>query len=150
VPDGIEGELIVTLLTNYAMPLLRYRIGDRGVLAPAGTGWQGQSARVLKGVTGRTTDAFRSQNGTLIDGEYFTHLLYFRDWISQFQIVQKDYARILVRIVRCGEQPANAERQIADGVRAVMGSGCHVEFDYCDRIEPGASGKYRYTISEVS
>ena len=150
VPDGIEGELVVTLLMNYAMPLLRYRIGDRGALAAAGTGWQGEAARVLQRVTGRTVDAFRLQDGTVIDGEYFTHLLYFRDWVSRFQIIQKDHASILVRIVRCGEQPADAERQITDGVRAVMGSRCRVEFDYCDQIEPAASGKYRYTISEVS
>ncbi len=31
-----------------------------------------------------------------------------------------------------------------------MGDGCRVDFEYCDRIEPAASGKYRYTISEVS
>lgn len=150
VPDGTEGELAVTLLTNYAMPLLRFRIGDRGALAPAGTGWQGHAARVLLRVTGRTVDAFRLPDGTLIDGIWFTTLLWSRDWVARFQIIQKDYARILVRIVRCGQQPVDAEREIADGVRAVMGSGCRVDFEYCDRIEPGASGKYRYLISEVS
>jgi len=150
VPDGTEGELVMTLLTNYAMPLLRYRIGDRGALAPAGTGWQGEAARVLQRVTGRNVDAFRLQDGTVIDGEYFTHLLYFRDWVSRFQIVQKDHSSILVRVVRCGEQPADAEVQITSGVRAIMGSTCRVDFEYCDEIETAASGKYRYTISEVS
>jgi len=150
VPDGIEGELVVTLLTNYAMPLVRYRIGDRGALAPAGTGWQGEAARVLQRVTGRTVDGFRLRDGTVINGGYFTHLLFFRDWVSRFQFIQKDYASILVRIVRYSEQPGDAERQIVDGVRAVMGDGCRVDFEYCDRIEPAASGKYRYTISEIS
>lgn len=150
VPDGTEGELVVTLLTNYAMPLLRYRIGDRGALAPPGTGWRGDAARVLLRVTGRTVDAFRLPDGTVIDGEYFTHLLYFRDWVSRFQVVQKDYASILVRIVRCAHQPVDAEREITNGVLAVMGHGCRVEFEYCDQIEPTTSGKYRYTISEVA
>jgi len=150
VPDGTEGELVVTLLTNYAMPLIRYRIGDRGALAPKGSGWQGGAARVLLGVTGRTLDALRLPDGTVISGEYSLCLLDHHDWISRFQIVQKDYARILVRIVRCSEQPGDAERQIVDGVRAVMGSGCRVDIEYCDRIEPAASGKYRFTISEVS
>ena len=63
VPDGTDGEIVVTLLTNYAMPLLRYRIGDRGALAPPGTGWQGDAARVLLRVTGRTVDAFKSADG---------------------------------------------------------------------------------------
>ena len=149
VPDGTEGELIVTLLTNFAMPLLRYRIGDRGALAPPGTGWNGDAARVLLRVTGRTVDAFRLPDGTVIDGEYFTHLLYFRDWVSRFQVIQRDHESILVRIVPCADRPVDAEREIVNGVLAVMGSHCRVEFEYCDQIEVSASGKYRYTISEV-
>jgi phenylacetate-CoA ligase len=153
VPDGTEGELVVTLLTNYAMPLLRFRIGDRGALAPAGTGWQGNAARMLLRVTGRTVDNFRLSDGTVIGGEYFINLLDRLDrpdWVSRFQVIQKSYASVLVRIVRCSEQPGDEERQIVDEVRAVMGDGCRVDFEYCDRIEPAASGKYRYTISEVS
>lgn len=149
VPDGTDGELVVTLLTNYAMPLLRYRIGDRGALAPPGTGWQGDAARVLLRVTGRTVDAFKAPDGAVIDGRWFVDLLYDREWLSQFQVIQRDHADILIRIVRCEEQPVGAERRIIDGVRAVMGEQCRVEFEYCERIEPGPSGKYRYMISEV-
>ena len=150
VPDGTEGELVVTSLTNFAMPLLRYRIGDRGALAPVGAGWQGGDARVLQRITGRTTDAFRLRDGTLVYGAYFTHLMFFRDWVERFQFIQKEHERILVRIVCLGERPADAEREIIDGVRTIMGSECRVEFEYCERIDPGASGKHRYTISEVA
>lgn len=145
-----DGELVVTLLTNYAMPLIRYRIGDMGALAPRGTGFQGHASRVLMRVTGRTVDAFRLRDGTVIDGEYFTHLLYFRDWVQRFQVVQKDYARILVRVVRRACVPDGAEEEIAHGVRAVMGAECRVEFEYCEGIRPSSSGKYRYTITEVN
>ena len=149
VPDGTEGELVVTLLTNYAMPLIRYRIGDRGALAPEGSGLQGDAARVLLRFTGRSIDALRLPNGTVIGGEYFHLILGRHVWISRFQVIQKGYTSIIVRVVPCAEPPADAERQIADGVRAIMGDGCRVEFEYCDQIEPTASGKYRNTISEV-
>lgn len=148
-PEGTEGEIVVTLLTNYAMPLVRYRIGDRGALAPAGTGWQGDRAQVLLRVMGRTVDAFRLPDGTIIDGEYFTHLMYYRDWVSRFQVVQRGFAQILVRVVPRASIPTGSEAEITAGIRAVMGAECRVAFDYCEDIEPSPSGKYRYTISEV-
>jgi phenylacetate-CoA ligase len=149
VSEGGEGEIVVTVLTNFAMPLIRYRIGDRGALAPAGTGWQGDVAQVLSRVVGRTGDGFRLPDGTWIDGGYFMALLLSRDWVSAFQWVQKDHACVVVRVVRNAPTPAGAEDEIAQGVRAVMGESCRVEFEYCEEITPSASGKYRYVISEV-
>ncbi len=32
LPDGHEGELVVTTLTRRGMPFIRYRTGDRGVI----------------------------------------------------------------------------------------------------------------------
>ena len=149
LPDGEEGELVVTSLCNYAMPLIRYRIGDRGSLAPMGVGWQGRSSRSFVKITGRTVDAFRLLDGTLIDGEYFTHLLYYRDWVQRFQVVQVDYQTIVIRIVAFSTAPSGAEDEIAFGVRAVMGDSCSVRFEYPAQIASSASGKYRYTVSEL-
>ncbi len=83
LPYGVEGEILVTNLFNRAMPLIRYAIGDRGMLAdPASSGGNGR--QILTKVSGRNVDAFRTAEGGLIDGEYFTHLLYFRPWLSKF------------------------------------------------------------------
>src|SRR5689334_14221372 len=81
VPPGEEGNIVVTCLTNYAMPLVRYWIGDRGALAQTSRIGQtdGEAGpQFLKHVFGRNVDAFRTRDQALIDGEYFTHLLYFR------------------------------------------------------------------------
>jgi len=52
----------VTLLTNYAMPLIRYRIGDLASWAPepcpCGRGWP-----LLQDVTGRSTSSFVAADG---------------------------------------------------------------------------------------
>ncbi|MEZ4673801.1 MAG: hypothetical protein R2932_06090 [Caldilineaceae bacterium] len=37
VSPGVEGNIVVTCLRNHAMPLIRYAIGDRGVLSPSAT-----------------------------------------------------------------------------------------------------------------
>ncbi len=150
VPPGEEGNIVVTCLTNYAMPLVRYWIGDRGALrpdaAPAGAGLQ-----VLRHVSGRNVDAFRTRTQTLVDGEYFTHLLYFRPWVRKFQVIQKDYQEVLFKVGRAnGNPPQNELDDIAAKARLVMGPECRVDFEFPADLPSHPSGKYRYTISEIS
>ncbi|PYJ62918.1 MAG: capsule biosynthesis protein CapK [Verrucomicrobia bacterium] len=151
VPPGTEGNIVVTCLTNYAMPLLRYWIGDRGALRPDDTLAEHPGTQVLKRVSGRSVDVFRTRDQTLIDGEYFTHLLYFRPWVRKFQVVQKAQEHVLFKCVRANGGPSRSELEdIAAKARLVMGADCRVDFEFPDDLPPHPSGKYRYTISEVS
>ena len=151
VADGRTGEIVVTSLLNHAMPLIRYTIGDRGRMEPGvcRCGWRGQ---VLREVTGRVVDTFVTADGTLVDGEYFTHLLYFRHWVRKFQVVQRSIESVeFVIALYAGHEPDRADlAAIADGTRAVMGSKCEVAFTYVHDLDRPDSGKFRYTISEVS
>jgi phenylacetate-CoA ligase len=148
VPPGTEGNIVVTCLTNYAMPLLRYWIGDRGALFPQSEAPEG--VQMLSHVSGRTVDTFRRRDQTLVDGEYFTHLLYFRPWVWKFQVVQKSYNSILFRLVSTNGKPPRAELdEIAGRSRLAMGEDCKVDFEFCDELPPLRSGKFRYTVSEV-
>ncbi|HVX40284.1 MAG TPA: hypothetical protein VHB25_11990 [Gemmatimonadaceae bacterium] len=145
-PPGVEGELVVTCLANAAMPLLRYRIGDRGALLPDDGGVQR-----LASVSGRVVDIFRCADGGAVDGEFFTHLLYGRPWVQKFQFIQRSYERIELRVVRSAGENA-PEHELADvrrSVRTVMGERCDLDVRFMDEIPPLASGKYRYTICEL-
>jgi len=148
--DGVEGNIAVTCLMNYAMPLVRYSIGDRGVMSTARQCSCGRKGPMLKAVLGRNVDAFKTADGTLIDGEYFTHLLYFRNWVRQFQVVQRGYSEVEYKIVGSagGAHPAEVEEIIAK-TKLVLGPSCQVRLDFVPDILPSPSGKYRYTISEV-
>ena len=67
VPVGGEGRILVTNLHNYAMPFIRYDIGDVGALSdkacPCGRGLP-----LLAKLTGRTTDFIRTRSGGVIPG----------------------------------------------------------------------------------
>ena len=153
---GEEGEMVVTSLTNYAMPLIRYRIGDLACPAERGsarTGWP-----VLSKVTGRVTDTLVRPGGGVVSALYFIHLVGVvlrAAWIRRFQVVQEDLSRIVVHLVL--EPPATESdpeflpriRELADKIRLVMGPGCAVEFQVREEILPEPSGKYRYVISRV-
>jgi phenylacetate-CoA ligase len=163
-PDGMEaapgetGEIVITNLTNYAMPLIRYRIGDIGALAAesctCGRGWP-----LLKNIMGRVSDTFVTKDGSSIHGEYFTHLFYFKDWIRKFQVIQEDYDRIHIAIVPHLESggsettrlgPDREMAELIEKIRFVMGEQCAVSYAFVDEIAPSSSGKYRYTISKLT
>ncbi len=150
VPDGTDGEILVTSLTNFAMPLVRYKIGDRGVLSPVRGHDRDSCGQVLETVLGRTSDIFKTKNGALVDPGYFMELLYFRDWVRKYQVVQKSHSCIVFRIARSGSECSQAEKdEISAKTRLLMGDDCKVVFEFVDDIAPSDSGKYRYTISEV-
>jgi phenylacetate-CoA ligase len=148
------GEVVLTSLTNYAMPLIRYRIGDMAAWSERPCSC-GRSWPLLKTVSGRVTDTFIRADGTLVHGEYFAHLFYFRDWVKKFQVVQEKHDLIKVYIVpfnkdqsvfdKCKEEIQDIEKKIG----VVMGPSCKVYWNLLSDIPPTASGKYRYTISNV-
>lgn len=148
LPAGVEGKILITNLNNFALPLIRYQIGDRGALSP-----DSNSEQILQQVSGRSADMFKTRDGTLVDGEYFTHLLYFKNWVQKFQAIQKDYSEIVFKIIKNPSdfQPNQEElNEIVAKCRLVMGNDCKVIFEFVNEIPPITSGKYRYTISEVS
>ncbi len=146
---GIMGNIVVTNLANYSMPIIRYQIGDTAVSAErhmctCGRGWP-----LIGSVTGRQSDHFCTRQGTLIHGEYFTHLFYNRPDIKQFQVVQRDYEQVEVFIVPQVTITQQTHQDITDKIRLVMGDQCDVIISLVDDIARSSSGKFRYTISQV-
>ena len=149
VQGGQQGKVYVTSLNNFSMPLVRYEIGDIAVPAADDRCPCGRSSPLIQKVVGRTVSVFRTRSGDRVDGEFFTHLLYGKAWVKQFQVVQRDYEQIDVSVVPAAEAPAEDLAAIEQAIRKVMGAPCKVSFHFVDEISPTASGKYLYTVSEV-
>ena len=149
-PPGTEGDIAVTSLVNRAMPLVRYRIGDRGVAADGACSC-GRGLARLQSVSGRGVDCLRRSDGTVIPGEYFIHfvgVVFIRPWIAKFQVVQTDLDRVLLKVVSNGVEPTAEEREeLAHIVHMVMGEDCRTDIELVEEIPNSESGKYRYTLS---
>ncbi len=150
VTAGNKGNIIITNLINYSMPLIRYKIGDTGSLnlslCPCGRGFIR-----LNNVYGRIIDIFINSKGELVYGDYFTHLFYFRENVKQFQVIQEKLDKIIIKIVSNNNKPLKSSiiEDIEEKIKIVMGENCRVIFEYVDYINPSRSGKYIYTISNV-
>jgi phenylacetate-coenzyme A ligase PaaK-like adenylate-forming protein len=151
VPAGTEGNILVTCVSNYAMPLVRYQIGDRGILSTETTCSCGRRGQILEKILGRNDEIFVTKDGTQIEGFYFGIIMSLTSWALKYQIIQKSYTRILYKVI-LAEQGCKPEElnDIISKTRMVMGADCQVDFEFVEDIPKSPSGKYRYILSEVN
>ncbi|HEY6170394.1 MAG TPA: AMP-binding protein, partial [Verrucomicrobiae bacterium] len=83
---GVEGELVFTTLTKEAMPLIRYRTGDRTVLHQEKCACGRTLARMGK-VLGRTDDMLIVRGVNVFPSQVEKVLLEFGEVAPQYQIV---------------------------------------------------------------
>jgi phenylacetate-CoA ligase len=148
-PPGTPGSIVVTDLSNFAMPLVRYLIGDVGVLSeticPCGRG----SVR-LESIEGREADYVVTADGRLISGisltENFAVLV---PGVAQIQIVQEQLRQFTFRIVRGTEWSPASERALAVLVSERFGKNVRYAIEFVDIVPQEPSGKYRFCISHV-
>jgi phenylacetate-CoA ligase len=147
---GEPGSLVVTDLTNRAMPLLRYQVGDVGVLAerhcPCGRGLP-----LLERLEGRAADYVVTPAGELISGISLTENFALHvPGIAQLQIIQETVRRFRFRIVRGPEFGPGSLGRLSELVVERFGPDVAHECEYVERIPQEASGKYRFCISRVA
>jgi len=146
--DG--GALLVTDLLNYAMPMIRYKIGDIG--APAsGYCACGRGLPMMKVVAGRVTDFIHTPDDRWISGVAInTYLVSQIPGVRQAQLRQDtcDQMRILL-VPKPGEQEA-AEQFLKAQVPKMFGSNMKYSIVWVSSIDKEPSGKMRVTISECA
>jgi phenylacetate-CoA ligase len=130
------------------MPLIRYKLGDIGVLSPD-TCSCGVNTPLLLKIVGRKSDFITTSSGRLIHGEYFTHIFYGRHGVSQFQFVQDSFTHYTVRLVRNGELSAAELEEIRREIVSALGTSATITFEFHDQIPALSSGKFRFTISKI-
>jgi phenylacetate-CoA ligase len=134
------------------MPLIRYKIGDRGILSEKACSC-GRGFPLLKKVEGRIRCIFKNKQGDLIDGGAFIRLFYFRENIKQFQVIQESLEQITINIVlKNKKQSKIAEKdflEISESIKKIMKSNIMITYNLVDVINPSPSGKYGYVFSKV-
>lgn len=152
---GERGELVITCLYNYAMPLIRYRIGDTAQWA-TGPCSCGRHWPLLEEITGRVNDLFVNTRGELVDGRLFVILLGNQPIVHKFQVLQEVPERLQIAIIPkkgCDLTAFSVQEQLTQIIakcQQLMGEACQIQIQFVENIQPTSSGKYRFTISKVS
>jgi len=152
VKAGEIGEIVITSLTNYSMPLIRYKIEDRGILSKKECSC-GRGFPLLEKVEGRIRSMFRNKQGDLIDSGLFIRLFFFRDNIKQFQVIQESLDQITINLVLKDKQKLKVVikdfREIGEVIKVIMGDDTKIKYKIVNEIKHSPSGKYLYTFSKI-
>jgi len=149
VGPGEPGSVVVTDLTNRAMPILRYQVGDVAVLAD-GLCTCGRGLPMLERLEGREADYVVTPAGEVISGISLTdHFALHMPGVAQLQIIQETLRRLVFRIVRGADFGPASLLRIAELVEHRFGPEMTFDCEYLDGIPQEPSGKYRFCISRV-
>lgn len=147
-PGKEPGRILITYLSNYAMPLIRYDTGDLGLWAGDEVCGCGRNTRRLQKVVGRSSDFIVTPDGRRIHGEYFTHLLYGKQGIRRFQFIQEDRRRYRLILEPEGDGPGETVVQrLQEQLMRVLGGNCAVSVELVGRLDRLPSGKFCFTVN---
>jgi phenylacetate-CoA ligase len=143
VPVGVEGNLVATLLVNRAMPLLRYRVGDRGSLLAEPCAC-GHPFPLLGVVTGRRADMLVLEGGHRVSPYALTCAMERVGDVLRYQVTQLEPARLRVRAILDG---AADRAQVAGRIRSVIRHDVapflETDVEFVDRLPRGPRAKFR-------
>ncbi len=139
-PPGRLGRIVATPLHNFAMPLIRYDIGDyaeAGAPCPCGRGLP-----VVTRIAGRVRNMLRLPDGGLI-----WPLLASQDYrdvapVRQAQIAQVAPDRLEARLIPERPLTADEEAALRDKINARIGHRFEIVFTYPPEIPRGPGGKF--------
>lgn len=145
--EGRIGRVVVTPLHNFAMPMLRYEIGDyaeAGAPCPCGRGLP-----VIRRVLGRERNLAMTPDGRKYYPSFAAEVWAGIAPIRQIQLVQKAPRRIEVRLAAARDLDAGEKDGLAAALRKSLGHPYEFEFVRLEAIPRAASGKYEDFICEV-
>jgi phenylacetate-coenzyme A ligase PaaK-like adenylate-forming protein len=146
---GERGELVGTNLRAFAMPFIRYRLGD--IVTKGLEACQcGLPFSTIRTIQGRMLDYFPLPGGRVIH-PYEISLLFLDSapWMRQYQLSQEREDYIVMRVVAFSTPKPEEVGRLVETVKARLGPGVEFKVIFVPEIELEPSGKFRVSRSFV-
>lgn len=149
VPAGKPGKLVLTDLNNRAMPLIRYRVEDVGIISERFCEC-GRTLPMLERLEGRVADFLKKSDGSLVAGvSLVERTLTDIEGIEQMQIVQESLTEITLNIVPSANYSLATRDKLINIFQLIFGDQAEVIINCVGKIPQELSGKYRFSICKI-
>jgi phenylacetate-CoA ligase len=148
VKPGQLGTVLVTDLSNYGMPFIRFKIGD--LASPCQEVCKcGRGLPIMSPVIGRDTDIVVTPDGNYLVAYFFGRIFESMMSVNKFQVVQQVKEEIEVRIVKNDTFSDQDAEHIRAAIREGAGEKLKIRLNFVEDVPAPSSGKIRLVISEI-
>jgi phenylacetate-CoA ligase len=148
---GEIGEVVITDLNNFSVPLIRYRIGDLAVAVDNSRPCPcGRQLSRIGAIQGRTQAIVHCSNGAWLPSAFFLH--FFKDYehlVRVFQIHQDRRGTFTLKIVKNQRFTDSELNEMMRELRRFVGIGTQIDIEFCDTIPLVKTGKRSPVVSTV-
>lgn len=145
VEDGERGHILITCLTNYGMPIIRYKLGDLGIILPKEHYPKNAQFNypLLQEITGRETDVIKAPNGKILIVHSFTGIIEFYEEIKQFKVIQIAKDKIAIEYILENNEKLSlkVEKEISEKLRSLTNNSMEISLTRVKAIPTSPSGK---------
>jgi len=140
VDYGELGRIVITDLFNYAVPMIRYDIGDLGIIDID----KQTKIPVLVRIEGRRMDMLYTTAGVLISSHIVHQICLFKG-VKEYQLIQEGEKQYIFRV--CVTPEFTEEKKLVSDYKKYFGNDALIKVEYVNSIPLLSSGKRKKVIN---
>ncbi|WP_419904506.1 phenylacetate--CoA ligase family protein [Kiloniella sp.] len=141
-PPGLPGKILVTPLHNFAMPLIRYAVGDYGVMGEACS--CGRGLPVLKSILGRERNRLRHPDGShrwiALSAKDYKALLTIAP-VKEYQIIQRSLTKLDLNLAVDNKLTKDQKEKLTKWAQSALHFPAEINVYGHKTLERSANGK---------
>ena len=149
LPPGEEGRVVITSLFNKAHPIIRYAIGDIGIISKKST----PKKPILESLIGRTSDVAKLADGKIVPGLTFYYvtktIIDDTGSTKEFVVTQTKMDSFEIEYVRDTDFNTEETTKIAEAVEKYVGKNLKVNFKRKQSLTRSKNGKLKQFTSLI-
>jgi phenylacetate-coenzyme A ligase PaaK-like adenylate-forming protein len=150
IESGESGRVVVTNLHSFAMPIIRYEIGDSAT--PTGTSCScGRGGYMIKSINGRNDDFIKLSGNRTVSPRVIGKIMHnYHESMMHYQLIQENETHFTFNFIVAPDiDSIIVIEKIGNDLKHLLGEDVNISVHSVDHIEREGSLKRRFVISRI-